>query len=416
MKKLSLSTFLLLLLSTFALTGCASLLAQGESVVQPVSTVGEPAITIQPSNGQETTPNDEQQEEVPQVVPEATEESVEQAAPQIIEETAPPAQIAPDSVFAQEQTFVSIYEQANQAVVHIGTGGGQGSGFVIDTQGHIVTNNHVVEGAGFIEVTFADGRTEDARLIGRDPDSDLAVIKVDVPANELVTLSLADSDALKVGQIVIAIGNPFGLSGTMTTGIISSLDRELDGGVAPGGGSYRIPDVIQTDAAINPGNSGGPLLNLQGQVIGVNSAIRSASNSNAGIGFAVPANIVNAVAPQLIANGTVSHPWLGIAGGTLTEDAAQQLGLSQETRGVIISSVVANGPASNAGIIGGNPATGLGGDIIIGINDRIVETFDDLLGYIVQQTVVGQTVEVTVLRNGSPVSLSMTLGARPAGQ
>jgi 2-alkenal reductase len=404
-KQLSRSYILFLLVIIFAMTGCAGLSAQDEAVTQPVADVADNPL-IQPSNSE--SPNLASSDSYPAP---AGETAVDTPAPN----AAPAAVQVPDALYAQQDAFISIYEHANPAVVHIAVNGGQGSGFIIDQQGHIVTNNHVVEGAGFIVVSFADGRTEEARLIGRDADSDLAVIQVDVPASQLTALALADSDHLQVGQIVIAIGNPFGLSGTMTTGIISSLDRELDGGIAPGGGIYRIPDIIQTDAAINPGNSGGPLLDLEGHVVGVNSAIRSSSNSSSGIGFAVPANIVQAVVPQIIANGTVSHPWLGIAGGTLTEDIAGQLGLSSDARGVLVSTVAAGGPAANAGLQGSDPANGRG-DIIVSINDQPVNKFDDLLGYIVQHTVVGQTVNVQVLRNGEVLTVPLTLGARPSGQ
>jgi S1-C subfamily serine protease len=285
--------------------------------------------------------------------------------------------------------------------------GGEGSGFVYDQQGYIVTNNHVVAGGGEIAVAFADGRIAEAQLIGTDPDSDLAVIKVNVPAAELVPVVIADSDQLKVGQIVIAIGNPFGLSGTMTTGIISSLDRELEGG------QYIIPDVIQTDAAINPGNSGGPLLDLQGRVIGVNSAIRSAVNSSSGVGFAVPANIVQATVPQIIASGSVSHPWLGISGGDITQSVAEQLGLDSTVHGVLVSSVIAGGPAAEAGLRGSNNFASAG-DIITNINDHDVQGIEDLIGYLIQHTAVGETVNLQVIRDGNTINIPLTLGARPS--
>jgi 2-alkenal reductase len=389
MKRTAWTPFIIILMLSLALMGCAGLTAQDEAITQPavntVETVPDSAVITAPPASEETSTNSAQ---------------TEPPAPPLPEEGI-------ESLFAQEEAFIAIYERVNPSVVHIGVGGGQGSGFVYDRQGHIVTNNHVVAGAGQIAVAFADGRIVEAELVGTDPDSDLAVIKVDVPTEQLVPVTIADSDQLNVGQIVIAIGNPFGLSGTMTTGIISSLDRELDGA------QYLIPDVIQTDAAINPGNSGGPLLDLQGHVIGVNSAIRSASNSSSGVGFAVPANIVQAVAPQLIATGSVSHPWLGIAGGTLSPNAIEELGLNGSTGGVIISSVVANGPAEAAGLRGGN-GQGLGGDIITAIDGRRVQLFDDLLGYIVQHTTVGQTVTLEVLRDGNTITVPLTLGARPS--
>jgi 2-alkenal reductase len=389
MKRTAQTHVIIIFLIALVLTGCTGSSAQEEASTQPavntVETAADSAVTTLANEESVTNPTQSE----PTNTPPLPEEAIE-------------------ALYAQEEAFIAIYERVNPSVVHIGVGGGQGSGFVYDQQGHIVTNNHVVAGGGQMAVAFADGRVVEAKLIGTDPDSDLAVIKVDLPAAQLIPVTLADSDQLKVGQIVIAIGNPFGLSGTMTTGIISSLDRELDGA------QYLIPDVIQTDAAINPGNSGGPLLDLQGRVIGVNSAIRSASNSSSGVGFAVPANIVQAVAPQLIATGSVSHPWLGIVGGTLTPNAIEELGLSGSTGGVIISSVVANGPAEAAGLRGGN-GQGLGGDIITAIDGRPVQLFQDLLGYIVQHTAVGQTVTLEVLRDGNTITVPLTLGARPSG-
>ena len=395
MKRAAWSHFIIVFLIGLALTGCAGLSASDEAITQPAFNSGEavPDTAVVPNAPAPENPI--QQEPVP-------------INPSPNQNQTPVLQEGLNALYAQEQAFISIYERVNPAVVHIGVGGGQGSGFVYDAQGHIVTNNHVVEGARQIVVTFADGRQEPAELVGTDPDSDLAIIRVNVPANELSPIALADSDQLKVGQFVIAIGNPFGLSGTMTTGIISSLDRELNGS------QYIIPDVIQTDAAINPGNSGGPLLDLQGRVIGVNSAIRSASNSSSGIGFAVPANIVQAVAPQLIGSGSVSHPWLGISGGSLTPNGAEQLGLSAGTSGVIVSTVSPGGPAASAGLRGGN-AQGLGGDIITAVNDHAVTGIEDLVGYLVQHTVVGETITLQIIRDGSSLSLPLTLGARPSG-
>ena len=393
MKRSAWNHFIVVFLIGLALTGCSGLAGRGEAITQPAFNDGETA----PDTA--VVPN-----------PPAAEPTVADPiapSPSQNQAQAPISQDGLNTLYAQEQAFINIYEQVNPAVVHIGVGGGQGSGFVYDTQGHIVTNNHVVEGGGQIVVAFADGRQEPAQLIGTDPDSDLAIIRVNVPANELSPITLADSDQLKVGQIVIAIGNPFGLSGTMTTGIISSLDRELEGN------RYLIPDVIQTDAAINPGNSGGPLLDLQGHVIGVNSAIRSASNSSSGVGFAVPANIVQAVAPQLIANGTVSHPWLGISGGALSPNGAEQLGLSESATGVIVSTVTAGGPAAAAGLRGGN-TQGFGGDIITAIDGQPVQAVEDLLGYLVQHTAVGQIVTLDVLRNGEAITVPLILGARPS--
>ena len=314
------------------------------------------------------------------------------------------------SLFVQEEAFVSVYEQVNPAVVNILVGSGQGSGFLFDRAGHIVTNNHVVADGGQIVVNFDDGRQLPATIVGTDPSSDLAVIQVDASQiSDITPVSLANSDALKVGQIVIAIGSPFGLQSSMTTGIISALDRLFPGAVGPDGTAYQIPNIIQTDAAINPGNSGGPLLNLRGEVIGVNTAIESPVRGSSGIGYAVPSNIVNNIVPQIIANGRVETPWLGIAGGLLTEEAAVALGLPANQTGILIGDVIAGSPAANAGLRGGNNP-----DVIIGVDGRQIDAFDDLLGYLVQQTVVGQTVELQILRDGQLQTVNVTLMARPS--
>jgi 2-alkenal reductase len=341
----------------------------------------------------------------------AQDDSVAETA--VVPETAIPQTTATNplaDLFAEEQAFVSVYEQVNPAVVNIVVGNGQGSGFLFDTNGHIVTNNHVVEGSGNILVNFDDGRQLSATVVGTDPASDLAVIQVDASqTNDIRPVSLADSDALKVGQIVIAIGSPFGLQSSMTTGIISALDRLFPGAVGPNGTSFQIPNIIQTDAAINPGNSGGPLLNLHGEVIGVNTAIESPVRGSSGIGYAVPANIVNNIVPQIIANGRVETPWLGISGGIITEETAVTLGLPANQTGILIGDVITGGPAAAAGLRGGNNP-----DVIIGVDNRPIIEFDDLLGYLVQHTVVGQTIELQILRNGQPQSINVTLSARPA--
>jgi S1-C subfamily serine protease len=316
MKPTSFSRIWLIVLVLLVLSGCTSLI-QSEPVTQPASLTADDVRAI-----------------VESAVP----------APAQPEVVAQPAVIESDdlvSLLAQQQAFIDVYEKVNPAVVNINIGNGQGSGFVYNSDGYIVTNNHVVEGANRVVVTFADDTQLDARLVGTDPDSDLAVIQVDAEPGQLTSVALADSEALKVGQIVIAIGNPFGLENSMTTGIVSGLGRLLPSALAPNGASYNIPDIIQTDAAINPGNSGGPLLDLYGNVIGVNSAIASPVRASSGVGYAIPANIVNVVVPQLIQSGRVAHPWLGIAGGTLTADLAESLGLSANQRGVFVSSVSA---------------------------------------------------------------------------
>ena len=304
----------------------------------------------------------------------------------------------------------------------------QGSGFVYDKEGHIITNNHVVAGATHITVIFADDTEAEAEIVGTDPGSDLAVIKVDVDPGQLRPVALGDSDTLQVGQLVATIGNPFGLSGSMSTGIISGLGRLLPGGAsAPGGTAFNIPDIIQTDSVINPGNSGGPLLNLSGEVIGVNTAIQTNGTNTfgitpsfGGIGYVVPSNIVTQVVPQLIENGEITYPWLGISGTTLTDELAQAMGLPAGQNGVLVYEAIDDSPAAEAGLLGsedeviinGLNAT-VGGDVIVKMNDETINDFDDLLTYIVRRTSVGQTVTLQILRDGEPQTIELTLQARP---
>ncbi len=322
--------------------------------------------------------------------------------------------------YAEEQLFIELYERVSPSVVYIAvttsglTGSGSGSGFVWDTEGHIVTNNHVVESARRIEVTFADGTTVEAELVGTDSDSDLAVIKVDVPASRLHPVELGDSDALRVGQRAIAIGNPFGFEQTMTTGIVSGLGR-----VVKQESGFSLPQLVQTDAAINPGNSGGPLLDSYGRVIGVTTLIYSNSGTNAGVGFAVPVNTVKRVVPPLVATGRYADPWLGIQGTSITPLLAEELGLSVE-QGVLVQTAVQDGPAAKAGLQGGNRQVRLGGtlmatggDVIVVIDGVSVQDMDDLIVYLADKS-VGQKVTLTVLRNGRQQRIQVTLGERPA--
>jgi len=294
-----------------------------------------------------------------------------------------------------------------------------GSGFVIDNDGHIVTNHHVVEGGDNFEVDFSNGLKVPGQLLGSDPTADLAVIKVNVASDQLTAVPFGDSDRVQVGQRVIAIGNPFGLSGTMTIGIVSGLDRILESNVtAPGGGSFSAPDIIQTDAAINPGNSGGPLLNLNGEVIGVNKAIESETGVNSGIGFSIASNTVKKIVPALIAEGKYTYPYLGVSSlDDLTLAQIEALNLPRTT-GVYVTGVMSGGPADQAGVRAGSrptPIDGLlgGGDLIIAIDGREVKTFSEMLGYLVNNTSVGQTVTLTVLRDGGSLEIPVTLGARP---
>ncbi len=297
-----------------------------------------------------------------------------------------------------------------------------GSGFVWDSAGHIVTNNHVVDGSSKVEVTFSDGTTVPASVVGTDPYSDLAVLKVDVSPAVLHPVTMADSSLVKVGEIAIAIGNPYGFEGSMTVGNVSGLGRDLPTGASSqtNGLSYSIPDVIQTDASINPGNSGGVLVNDQGQVIGVTSAIESPVQANAGIGFAIPSALVQRVVPALIKNGSYEHPYLGISGTALTPDLAKAMNLKSDQRGALIEDITSGGPADKAGLHGSDRTVtidgqdvGVGGDIIVAVNNTSVKTMDDLIAYLTDQTEVGQKVSLTVLRNGKEITLDVTLGARP---
>ena len=297
-----------------------------------------------------------------------------------------------------------------------------GSGFVWDTNGDIVTNNHVVSGADKIEVTFSDGTILPATLVGADPDSDLAVIKVDAAASQLHPIAMADSTAVRVGQLAVAIGNPFGLEGTMTTGIISAVGRSLPADETTTQ-SYTIPDIIQTDAPINPGNSGGVLVDVQGQVLGVTSAIESPVRANAGIGFAIPSAIVKNVVPALIKDGKYVHTWLGISGTTLTPDFANAMKLDASQRGALIEEVMPNSPAEKAGLRASNQdatidgqSVKVGGDVITAIDNQPVVEMEDLIAFLARSTQVDQKVTLNILRDGKQETLDVTLAARPSAE
>jgi serine protease Do len=307
-------------------------------------------------------------------------------------------------------------------------GAAQGSGFVWDTQGHIVTNNHVVDGADQIYVTFADGTTVSAKVVGRDPDSDLAVVQIeDTGKVKLQPIQVGDSTNAKVGQFVVAIGNPFGLENTMTFGIISAIGRSIpangESNALGGQPSYTIPDVIQTDAPVNPGNSGGVLLDLDGRLLGVPSQIESPVRASAGVGFAIPSAIVQNVVPTLINQGKVEHPWIGISGGTLTPELAKAMSLPSTQLGALVNEVTSGSPAEKAGLRGSTKQATIngqqvpvGGDVIVAINGQTVKQFDDLVTFLAREGKVGQQVELKVLRDGSETTVSITLGARPAAQ
>jgi 2-alkenal reductase len=277
-----------------------------------------------------------------------------------------------------------------------------------------VTNHHVVSGARDYEVVFADGERREAALVGADADSDLAVLRVDGLPEGVPPLPLAEADSLQVGQFVVAIGNPFGEQGSMTLGIVSGLDRSLTSQrESVMGSSYSLPEVIQTDAPINPGNSGGPLLNLDGEVVGVNSAIASTTGTHSGVGFSIPVDAVRRIVPALIADGAYAHPYMGISiADELSLDAQARYGLPQ-TQGAYVLGVTRGGPADQAGLIPANATTGRGGDLIVEIDDQSIDDFADLNSYLVFHTTVGQTIQVTVLREGKRVTLPLTLGERP---
>lgn len=351
--------------------------------------------------------------------------------------------LALDSVTTVEQAATEVYDNVSPSVVAISvviqhpevSGNRQnepgfpgvpempqneyasGSGFVIDTQGHIVTNAHVVRDASRIEVMFYDGTQVQAEAVGIDTSSDIAVIKVDLSADKLHPVTFGDSEALDIGQEVLAIGSPFGQRWTLTQGIISALDRTI-----PGLTVFSIGGVIQTDAAINPGNSGGPLLNMAGEVIGVNSQIRSESGSSAGIGFAIPSNLVRRVAQELIEKGYVEYSYLGIQGGDVSLSVIEQFNLPNDFRGVLVSEVVPGGPAARAGLESADDIIEVDGlrvpqkaDIITAINGHQLTGISDLIGYLAESTKPGDTVTLNVLRNGTEqLTLEVQLMPRPS--
>jgi putative serine protease PepD len=326
-----------------------------------------------------------------------------------------------------EETLIAIYRAASPGVVHITStvlsqdfffrvvpDRGTGSGFAIDDKGLILTNNHVVENAESLEVTLADKSKVSAKLVGRDPENDLAVIRVNVPRDKLNPLRLGDSSQLQPGQMAIAIGNPFGLDRTITRGVVSAVGRSLK---AESG--RQIRNVIQTDAAINPGNSGGPLLNSRGEVIGINTAIFTPSGGSVGIGFAVPVNTAKKVVPQLVARGRASHPWLGISGMDITVTVAKALSLPVK-EGVIIAQVAPNGPAARAGLRGsqrrvrvGNYMLNVGGDIIQTLDGEKISSVDDLTAFLDERKKVGDEVRVEALRDGKAMTVTVRLGELP---
>jgi S1-C subfamily serine protease len=385
------------------------------------------------------------------------------------------------TISGEELTFRDLFEKVNSSVVQITSSGilnfsspmlppdgdddndddsqppqprtAIGSGYVIDREGHVATNYHVIANARNVSVAFSDGSVYTAKVIGSDLFSDSAVLELqNVPAEKLVPLPLGNSSNLAVGDEVAAIGSPFGLTGSMSTGVVSGLGRLIPSLAAPpdnnndtnnndndtiidGGQAFSIPNIIQTDTPINPGNSGGPLLNLKGEVIGMNTAGLSASGASSGVGFAIPSDTLKVILPALIANGSYVHPWIGVSGTDMTPEIAIKLGL-KEARGFLVIDIVMGSPAERAGIRGGDmpvaiggaiagfqggqgpTTTGnnlleLGGDIILGVDNQTVNKIDDLLSYIESKKKAGDTVTLMVLRDGEMMSIDLVLGARP---
>jgi len=330
------------------------------------------------------------------------------------------------SITEDEKNNISVYEKVADGVVNVTSTAiqmdfffnafptqGSGSGSIIDTKGHILTNHHVVADAQKLEVTLADGSKWPAKMVGLDPDNDLAVIKIDAPKEKLKVISMGDSKNLRIGQKVLAIGNPFGLQRTLTTGIISSLGRTIRSEVGT-----LIEDVIQTDAAINPGNSGGPLLNSDGEIVGINSAIISPTGGSVGIGFAIPANTAKRVVPELLSKGYVTYPWIGATIQSLIPEIAKYGKLKVE-RGAMIAEVVKGGPAEKAGLKGGNQKIQVGnmivfvgGDIVVKADQKEVKTNDELIHYI-RDKKPGDAILLKVYRKGDFVDVKVTLGERP---
>jgi serine protease Do len=343
----------------------------------------------------------------------------------------------PPAIEAQSQLVADIYRKVNPSVVQIvnlaarrlgasmdAVPQGEGSGFVWDAAGHIVTNDHVVRGADRLQVTFSDGTTLDAALVGTDPNGDIAVVKVDPRLVALVPVEQGDMSQVEVGQPALAIGNPFGFEGTMTSGIVSALGRSI-----PAITGFDIPEAIQTDASINPGNSGGPLLNVHGQVIGVNAQIESTTRSNSGVGFAIPISLVQRIVPSLIKNGAYGHSYLGMSAGTFTQAWAGALGFPADAKGAYVLGVVPGGPADTAGLQPGALDSDLllgadaygrpvylqrGGDLITAIDGEPVTGMSDVLIYLEEHTSPGQKVRLTVLRaGGSGRTIDVVLSQRP---
>ena len=323
------------------------------------------------------------------------------------------------TLHTRELSLVEIFERTESGTVRVEVKSERpvsvGSGFVFDSRGHIITNAHVVDNSDKIVVTFLDGRSYNARIIGEDPFTDIAVIRVDANIDTLKPLVIGDSSGLKVGERIAAIGNPFGLSGSMTAGIVSQLGRLLP----TQDGQFSIPDVIQTDAAINPGNSGGPLLNTRGEVVGINTAIQSATGEFTGVGFAVPSQTILKIVPVLIIDGKYSHPWLGITGLDVDPDLADAMNL-KDTKGFLVVSVISGSPADRAGLHGSDYTTTIdgteyrvGGDVIVAVDGIEVRKIDDILIHLQRQKSVGDELVLDVIRDGRITTIVLVLEERP---
>ncbi|MCE9617666.1 MAG: trypsin-like peptidase domain-containing protein [Nitrosarchaeum sp.] len=326
--------------------------------------------------------------------------------------------------YSKNLSLIEIFEKSEPGVVRVnvqrtdqanGTSG-VGSGFVFDKKGHIITNSHVVKDVKKVVVTFLDGRSYNAEIIGFDEFTDIGVVKVNADLSLLQPLSLGDSSNLKVGEPIAAIGNPFGLSGSMTSGIVSQLGRLL-----PSGAGYSIPDVIQTDAAINPGNSGGPLLNMRGEIVGINTAIQSTTGEFTGVGFAVPSQTIAKIVPSLIENGEYHHPWIGISGRDIDPDLAKVLNL-KDAVGFLVITVVENSPAAKAGIHGSDETIQvegvnypIGGDVILSVDGKQVRKIDDILIHLQRAKSVGDEMSLEILRDGRTTNITIALEERPNG-
>ena len=318
-----------------------------------------------------------------------------------------------------EYSLIDIFEKSEASIVQVSvvrgeSDGGMGSGFVYSDEGYVITNQHVVQDAERVMITFLDGEAYIGNVIGTDRDLDIAVVKVEPTNTYLQPIKIGDSSKLKVGEKIAAIGNPFGLSGSMTSGIVSQMGRLL-----PQETGYSIPDVIQTDAAINPGNSGGPLINMKGEVVGINTAIQSATGEFSGIGFAVPANTVKKVVPVLIQDGEFKHPWMGISGTDVDPELAEVRGLNS-SKGFLVVSVIEGSPAETAGLLGVTETKetdgrefSLDGDIILSIDGETVRKISDILVHLQREKSVGDEMVLSVNRGGEILELTMVLEERP---